>query len=136
MREIKFRAWDKKRKEVFPVHELSFNKFDVKPTTVKGYTHDEKDIWNVHGGHFMNYANEDRYVLMQYTGLKDKNGVEIYEGDIMPVNGQVCYVVYHEEYARYCLQMKSGRMFIPSKNSEVIGNIYKNLELLEVAEHG
>ncbi|KGR89267.1 YopX family protein [Lysinibacillus odysseyi] len=146
MREIKFRAWDKKLKEIFPVHELVFNKFNGEPNTIKGYTDDEKDVWNVHGGHFMKYANENRYVLMQYTGLKDKNGKEIFEGDIVQQNyrdlynqrqaftGEVVYadcVYWLKNGDEYTFLYDEHRIY----DSVVIGNIHENPELLEgVAE--
>ena len=135
MREIKFRAWDKKRKETFPVHELVINKFNGEPNTIKGYTDDEKDVWNVHGGHFMKYANENRYVLMQYTGLNDKNGKEIYEGDIIRIfnneldeeESWVDEVIYHMGGFFSGDEDLLGNVHFRAK---VIGNIYENHELL------
>lgn len=62
-REIKFRAWDK-----------SCNK-------MRG-TNGVKDCFAIRSDGSINYD----FQLMQYTGLKDKNGVEIYEGDVIPVN--------------------------------------------------
>ncbi|UED81924.1 YopX family protein [Lysinibacillus sp. CD3-6] len=143
MRETKYRAWDKKLKEMFPVHELVFNRFDGEPITIKGYTHDEKDVWNVHGGHKMMYANAPRYELLEYTGFMDKNDKEIFEGDIIcfgedPTQSRAKMTVawleagfvltaYQEDWV-YDL-----RECIPS-TLEIIGNIYENPELLGGSE--
>ena len=62
-REIKFRVWDKEKSEMFFVEDIYWAEVDESITNING--------WN----------NENP--LMQFTGLKDKNGKEIYEGDIV-----------------------------------------------------
>lgn len=73
-----------------------------------------------------------------FTGLTDKNGVKIFEGDIVNVKACSCSftgcVIYWSEEARYACKTKSGiRYAICARlEFEVIGNIYDNPELLEV----
>lgn len=116
MREIKFRAWDRGRKEMIPFEliELPYSE-------------------NVNlDGQFDGLIDRG-YVLMQYTGLKDKNGVEIYEGDIVAINEpkEVFKVVFKDGsfYPSSTLLQKCD----DSHNLEfyeIIGNIYENPELL------
>jgi hypothetical protein len=64
--------------------------------------------------------------IMQFTGLKDKNGKEIYEGDIITERKYQAVVEWDEKSLQFnCHGMLDG------KNYEVIGNIYENPELLE-----
>lgn len=80
--------------------------------------------------------------IMQFTGLVDKNGKEIYEGDIFKTRTRKttnALVKYVEEWGRYMAcarQYENGRNFVEGagvfKNREVIGNIYENPELLNV----
>ncbi|HFD1710108.1 TPA: YopX family protein [Enterococcus faecium] len=76
--------------------------------------------------------------LMQSTGLKDKNGVEIFEGDLVEhddnLNGdwetfEACEVVYDKDYAQFCFKWDAGNFLTDYRNLNVIGNIYENPEL-------
>jgi len=124
MREIKFRAWDTESKIMFDW--------------------DGMQEWWEDVGYHDNMFRGNHYVPMQYTGLKDKNGKEIYEGDILK------YEVPCEtgNYIDYIL-VKWGKVefsFLKKihtnkfhrttyqglyRYGEVIGNIYENPELLE-----
>lgn len=92
-----------------------------------------------------NFFPLDEVVLMQSTGLKDKNGVEIFEGDIL-VNqyGNVGYVAYLQQEAGFVVVKKksdyrlghrnTGESYDVTTNHEVIGNIHSNPELLDKAD--
>ena len=75
---------------------------------------------------------EDRWVVMQCTGLKDKNGKLIFEGDIVRTNGMV-FEIWHEGALYYMIDGGMSMIFEPAEamDSEVIGNIYENGDLLE-----
>ncbi|WP_144469450.1 YopX family protein [Bacillus thuringiensis] len=75
--------------------------------------------------------------VMQYTGLKDKNGKEIYEGDILEFSGNVValgIVKYNENFATFqACNGNSGWLFgnESGTNIEILGNIYENPELVK-----
>lgn len=117
MREIKFRAWDKLNKEMFNVEFIDFQKKQV-----------YRDV--------ISYRKFDDIELMQYTGLKDKNNKEIYEGDIIVLRGSKYKVIFKTEGARFVLRNDEFELeitFINNNNErlEIIGNIYENPELME-----
>jgi hypothetical protein len=104
MRDIKFRAWGPKSKVML----------------------DWPDIID----DFKYYVDHPSYRLMQYTGLKDKNGVEIYEGDILKAPYFQTAAVEYMESGFWCKQGKHN-MLPNLTDAEVIGNIYENPELLK-----
>lgn len=118
-REIKFRAFDKIDKEMFRVIML---------TAPQG-----KDYLIVSGRGGSTTTKKDACVLMQYTGLRDKNDKEIYEGDILQYADERMVVVY--EAPSFELQHLATRAnawdLWKGENEEVIGNIYENKELLK-----
>ena len=135
MRDIKFRAWDTENKEMLKVQELDFE-----DTFYGGRLSIRVDMYN-------DYFDMEDMILMQYTGLKDKNGKEIYEGDIVAIQFQRAtktknaLIEYSEKYAAFIIthtkEIKHENENLGDyqmQNFEVIGNIYDNPELLEEGE--
>lgn len=117
-REIKFRAWNKKDKVMVDVAAINFG-----PSGLWSLIEDADDA---------ELQLEDNYELMQYTGLKDKNGREIYEGDIVKNEyGKVMEVQYDPRSAAFGVGDYYFGTIGSGKTLEVIGNIFDNPELLE-----
>ena len=144
MREIKFRAWDKNDKRMIYfngriefMYEYSCLAFHQKNHSVIDY-------------------EKDNYILMQYTGLKDKNGKEIYEEDICRWISPMKYIMSgckKMEFINYEVKFLDGAFWLSEEeykdgsllrnaceedvlyqgleNCEVIGNIHENKELLK-----
>ena len=95
---------------------------------------DRKKIHNPKLYNFEDVGND--IVLMQYTGLKDKNRKEIYEGDICSFKGGKYEIQYGETLMGFFQKMvpKHTGHFLQNQNMnkcEVIGNIYENPELVQ-----
>ncbi|PGT05082.1 YopX family protein [Bacillus cereus] len=133
MREIKFRLYNKKTKKMYGWENL------CKMPAALSILNDGED-------------NEKWSCFMQYTGLKDKNGKEIYEGDIDADDyNNLSVICYIEKYGAYCavpLELYLHEDYenevvyshgydcyfhnvTPKKYLNIIGNIYENPELLE-----
>ena len=128
MREIKFRAWHKGKKEIVNVEEIDFmNK--VINYIDNDYENNRQEII---GAYFENIE------LMQYTGLKDMKEKEIYEGDIVKLraNHGIGVIKYSDEWGAFIVEYIKPRplavlgMNYYKEDIEVLGNIYKNPELL------
>ena len=130
MREHKYKVWDKEKKRMYE-NITPFNSWD--------------DNYFIPAS--CDWTNE-RFILLQYTGLKDKTSREIYEGDIIK-NG-LGEIFWHEGFGQFRVRWHDKRwlriraemeeyraygsepLFLNSQIAwEVIGNIYPNPELLE-----
>lgn len=114
MRKLRFRAW---------TNDSWIN---------EGMIYDYQDTTYVESFGF----NSEELPLMQFTGLKDVNGIDLYEGDICDFKGHVCEVVYRENYCDFVFNIKrfNSRLLnvtksnISKHNCEIIGNIYQYVE--------
>ncbi len=136
MREIKFRAWNVETKEMFPVSDLNFwVDRDGKNGFAIGIRF-EDEIDPLFGD------PTTECIPMQYTGLKDKNGKEIYEGDIVHDstdsfnrNGLISWQragFWYEPIVPEGMTQFGGYLYQDDLSTvEVIGNIHENPELIK-----
>lgn len=118
-REIKFRAWIKEEKRMVEV--------EIVDTRAKTISYIEKS--KITNGYYLRSMNYDEIELMQYTGIKDKNGKEIYEGDIV-VNsdGDFGYVFFKDGSYNVRHDVYTGYLF--AWDYEIKESIYENPEIL------
>ena len=125
----KFRAWDKETQTMLDVSLIDFSK-----SVLVG------EHWEFGETNFINF---DDIHLMRSTGLKDKNGKEIFEKDILDYNGRKVIVKWHGSYASFIYEfvdeLKNRTtewkpLYLSYYHFEIIGNSLENPELLEVTE--
>ena len=140
MREIKFRAWDKGSEyDSEAVAKMIHGVESLYDGSVEGL-----------GGHgsFGQLLDNEQFVVMQFTGLLDRNGVEVYFGDILATSNDnpiydlwdekdLGYTIVKEDsfqlgvsYSNWFMEDNNGDNVYDKKFVEVIGNIYQNPELL------
>lgn len=124
----KFRAWDEKNKEMFKDTFAVIESGEV--VTV------EQDFITI----APDYIFVDHLTIMQSTGLTDKNGKEIFEGDVVKMAKNVYseptyYEVVRHRGGAYRLESKQYgcELWLRHTDCEIAGNIYENLELVEVS---
>jgi uncharacterized phage protein (TIGR01671 family) len=128
-REIKFRVWCKRTKHFTNIPFYSCNGRQL--------------LWHHTGNEISisNLDNQDGYVVQQYTGLKDRNGKEIYEGDILSLYDELHVVSWDGLMGwwglltkRQVIDKEHNTIVTTSKwdrFSEIVGNIFENPELLK-----
>lgn len=133
VREIKFRAWDGENKKM--CHKVCV-----------GYAGWHGEYWDdVTIVAAFNDENHKDNALMQFTGLKDKNGKEIWEGDILSIDGggdiERLKVLWSDKDAAWFVEWPDGKAYelrayvgMTFCEVEVLGNIYENPELLTSSE--
>ncbi|CFG03413.1 TPA: YopX family protein [Staphylococcus aureus] len=121
---LKFRAWDKLGKEMHKVSAIDFSSKGARIIRLAGVQSNGK------GDHKRWHSSVE---LMQSTGFKDVNGVEIYEGDIVQdsYSGEVSFIEFKE--GAFYITCSNVTELISENDDiiEIIGNIFENEELLE-----
>jgi len=155
MRPIKFRAWDTQNKEMWKNGAMDLRDGDWTEDTISIFITLNSGIagfYSDDGGKSGLWEHEvrlsdDRIILMQFTGLLDKNGKEIYEGDIVRGNGRPsdCVIVpmlgglsvlnihnFGQEHNELiALPTNDAQTASWLRESEILGNLYENPELLK-----
>jgi hypothetical protein len=128
VREFKFRAWEKNLGEIIPIHSINF---ETKMVNIES-------AWRLF----------DEVELMQYTGLRDMNGKDVYEGDIVKASSQGSWGTFEVKWRQ---EASPQWILYPAWQSEkfwslhgtklpngdyvdmieIIGNIYENPELIK-----
>lgn len=116
----KFRVWDKKEKKMHKVCRLGLN----------GFSH---DFWSPNPvACDSRMDDKDRYVFQQFTGLSDKNGVELYSGDKVKSGDDIFVIFWKDSHARFAIKritgIRNGEMtwHILLFDGEKIGDIHSD----------
>lgn len=131
MREIKFRAWDEREEDCYG-----------QAVTPK-YIYDIQNTYdNEQGYSFEEVLETDGLIIEQFTGLHDKNGKEIYEGDVVRItafedDGDIFIhrIYWNDASASFKTYGRTDGwdMTVTPESTEIIGNIHENPELLEAS---
>ena len=128
MREIKFRFWSPSKKIMMEERNLLHH---------SSYVFERGKVFEVRGPGSETWTDETDYTPLQFTGFKDKNGKEVYEGDILsyefnnPAANYKLAVEFEEGMSECCQSFFNGYCMGHNDCAVVVGNIYENPELLE-----
>jgi len=136
-----FRAWDAKLKTMFYIHELKYSQITNDLSAIYGYTGDTGGFSIRHGGPIdRQCATGQRYFLMQCTGLRDKNGTLIFEGDVLySADAEMYFDVKWWRHGWYFNCTDSYEDIEDSlccwaDDAHLVGNIHDNPELVNANE--
>ena len=116
MREHRYRAWDSYQKKMYSWDEIG-----------EMNSHGYLSLWNALIG------MTEHITMLESTGLKDANGIEIYEGDIVSIYENMAFpVIYDDKFGSFHLDGSGDHMY-GAEMCEVIGNVWENPELLKGA---
>ena len=152
MRDIKFRAWGKVNKEMLhwqPNYDIGIRALFANGNLLVNHPEQTSDM------DFELYSDDkpkENFELMQFTGLKDRNGVDIFEGDIVTADTKEPRIMNWPcrgfiEFINWGFSINVGKQSLDNENDyyahfwthenfEVIGNIYQNPELLTTPNRG
>jgi len=128
MRTFRFRAFDKEEKVmIYGIENIYDGGYFVNSNN------QEISIYStsLSSSSFGNNLNNEDIEIMQFTGLFDKNGKEIYEGDILKIGNSNIEVIWDKNNAWFTLKSNHFHLGFQSTFYEVIGNIYEHPHLLE-----
>jgi len=130
MRELKFRAWDDEAKKMYSPEDLEQPDVpeDTKKTIYSYLSFGVLCIYDFRG------KEPVEFVPLQFTGWYDRNGREVYEGDVLQMQGMLHQVIWSDETAGFVILSHDGMIMMGgdylTDSIEVVGNIYEDPNLV------
>lgn len=132
MRDIKFRAWNKNEKRMEDINFIRWVKYGYMSVNSIYYKNGKR----IDNGSAYDAKEPSTIEVMQYINRKDKNGTEIYEGDILKSpDNELIEITYNSDTGGFLMEYIESNDFynleeFTEAECEIIGNIYKNPKLI------